>query len=164
MEDSEDLSDEQIQILLQNAESRLRLREKETSSSNSSDSPSFKFPQLSTGEIAKSHVRPAKHGATVLRQQSEGKNDKESSNLRMRKVEDPVQVRQQKLEVGNRILYIMHMLGGKFIPILLDADLRHRLGCCPAPAESFIFHSYSELSSNHTTCHRRILLPCARAD
>lgn len=139
MEDQEDLSDEQIQILLQNAESRLRLREKEGSAGAGSELRPFNFPQLSTGEIAKSHVRPARYGATVLRQQPEDGKDKESSNLHMRKVEDPVQVRQQKLEVSDMVLSFPHLLGGKFIPIFLDADIQHRLGCCPAPAESLFF-------------------------
>ncbi|TKX24224.1 hypothetical protein C1H76_3527 [Elsinoe australis] len=92
-----DFSDERMEELMRKAEQRLREEERVVAIRPDEYKP-FKFPQLDTGAIAKPHIKPAKHGATVLRKDSEGESEKNSSSLHMRKVEDPVMVRQRQTE------------------------------------------------------------------
>ena len=103
MADVEDLTDEQMQILLENAEARMQQRGKESSSSIAEYKP-FKFPQLSTGELAKPHTRPGHHGGVVMQRSSEQPEGKAVASLQMRKVEDPVLVRKRQSEVRVGIL------------------------------------------------------------
>lgn len=109
-----DFSDERMEELMRKAEQRLREEERVVAIRPDEYKP-FKFPQLDTGAIAKPHIKPAKHGATVLRKDSEGESEKNSSSLHMRKVEDPVMVRQRQTEVSHlSILGFLSMR--KFIP------------------------------------------------
>ncbi|KAF2151199.1 rRNA-processing protein FCF2 [Myriangium duriaei CBS 260.36] len=94
MPEDEALTDEQMVAMLQNAETRLRQKEQESGSSRD-ELKSFNFPKLSTGEIAKSHVRTVQHGAVKLREQDQVQ---EKSSQGMRKVEDPVTVRKRLAE------------------------------------------------------------------
>ncbi|GAM82065.1 hypothetical protein ANO11243_000440 [Dothideomycetidae sp. 11243] len=91
MAEDDSFSDEQMLALLQNAEQRLKQKE-QTGLERSDDFKAFNIPKLSTGEIAKSHVRTAQHGAVILSEQSA---DNKSPKRTMRKVEDPVTVRRR---------------------------------------------------------------------
>lgn len=128
MDGLEELTDEQMLILLQSAETRLKLKEREAGSHDRTKP--FNFPKLSTGEIAKSHVQPGQHGSVQL-----VKRKKDSSTSRaMRKVEDPVLVRKKTTEVSARPLSSLSMR--KSYPNFPDADSWHRLGCYPAHNEA----------------------------
>ncbi|PNS16157.1 rRNA-processing protein fcf2 [Sphaceloma murrayae] len=89
-------SDAQIEELMRRAEQRLQ-QEEHKELVRRYEVKSFRFPKLSTGDIAKPHIETAEHGTMVLRKES-NENAATKSPLHMRKVEDPVTVRKRQAE------------------------------------------------------------------
>lgn len=99
--EDEELSDEQIQTLLKQAEARLR--ERPTSAARGA-ATLFKFPRLNVGDIAQPYVRV---DGDVARVDSSKLLDKRERGLsdQIRKVKDPVVVKQKLLEVCPRAYF-----------------------------------------------------------
>ncbi|KAF1985922.1 Fcf2-domain-containing protein [Aulographum hederae CBS 113979] len=91
--DSDDLSDEQIQTLLQEAETRIR--EKQTAAENHS-AAAIRIPKLKAGELAKPYV--TKNGEVAIADQTRLlDNEQRLLSNKPRRVEDPVVVQQKKI-------------------------------------------------------------------
>lgn len=95
--EDEELSDEQIQTLLKQAEARLR--ERATTAAQSAFTLP-KFPRLNAGDIAQPYVRTDGEVARVDSSKLLNERERELAN-KIRKVEDPVAVKKKLLEVGS---------------------------------------------------------------
>jgi len=94
----EDLTDEQMQALLDQAADRLRQGTSLQTFEDDDEEKQYKFPRLDVGEITQSYVRPHKGVVQMEKVDRHYENQRKSSN-QIRKVEDPVAVRQRAAEV-----------------------------------------------------------------
>jgi len=145
--EDEELSDEQIQALLKKAEARLRER---ASSAAKDVSTLPKFPRLNVGEIAQPYVRTNGDVARVDPSKLLGKRERDLAN-KIRKVEDPVAVKQRLSEVCFDVPSACLPMR-KIFPFSFLSRLGSRFGHLPAPLRA-ILHSYSEANFNSSTCH-----------
>ncbi|KAK7547047.1 Fcf2 pre-rRNA processing-domain-containing protein [Phyllosticta citricarpa] len=96
--DDEDLSEDQIQALLKQAE--VRLRDKATSAHQLQpfSASAFKLPKLDAGEIASPYLRTNGEVARINSAKLLDSQQRDLANQNIRKVEDPVAVRKKKIE------------------------------------------------------------------
>lgn len=97
MDVEEDLTDEQMQTLLDQAADRLR-QDTSLRTFEDDEEKQYKFPRLDVGEITQSYVKPHKGVVQMEKADRHYENQRKSSN-QIRKVEDPVAVRQRAAEV-----------------------------------------------------------------
>jgi len=97
MDVEEDLTDEQMQALLDQAADRLRQGNSLQAFEDEEDKQ-YKFPRLDVGEIAQSYVKPHKGVVQMEKVDRNYENQRKTSN-QIRKVEDPVAVRNRAAEV-----------------------------------------------------------------
>ncbi|KAF2841450.1 Fcf2-domain-containing protein [Patellaria atrata CBS 101060] len=96
--DNEDLTDEQIQELLKQAEIRLRAKAETAQNAQIAQASSFKFPKLDTGAIVKPYVRTDSNGvAKVDSSRLVDSSQRELSN-KVRKVEDKLVIKRKIAE------------------------------------------------------------------
>jgi len=95
--EDEELSDEQIQTLLKQAEARLRERATTVAQSAST---LLKLPRLNVGDIAQPYVRTDGEIARVDSSKLLSERERELAN-KIRKVEDPVAVKKKLSQVGS---------------------------------------------------------------
>jgi len=115
----EDLSDEQMQVMLARAAER-RQNNASLKLADSTSSKTFSFPKLNTGEIAKPYVSTTGSVAQVDSSRLLQEKDRVLSN-KIRKVEDPVVVQKKKAEVRiHHPLFLYHIAYEENIPNLFS--------------------------------------------
>lgn len=138
----EELTDEKIQILL--AQAAERLQEKASSQLVGEDEAKrYTFPKLSTGELARPCVSTKGDVARVENSVALQEKDRKLSN-QIRKVEDPVAVRNRQAEVSAVQTPTPCMPMRKTFPNFLLSRVRAPSWLPFCTCESFIIHSYSE--------------------
>jgi len=97
LSESQDLSFDDIDALLQRAEQRLKDAQQLTKTAKSLQIPTI--PKLNTGEIPKSYVQ-SEHGIARTDARSTLSESQRKLSEQPRKIEDPVAVREQKKKKG----------------------------------------------------------------
>lgn len=132
----ETLSDEQIEELLRQAEQRLQAVKSSKSSTSTYALP--RSAKLDLSSLPQPYVAIDKSIArTDDKRLLEDKNRQAANGIR--KVEDPLVVKQKKIEVSVSALFISSIcLGGKYPKLFLKRDPGRRLGCLLAFLRAFI--------------------------
>lgn len=123
----EELSDEQIRELLNEAAVRMRANAAQPASSTQTP---FKLPKLTPGHIADTYEKTDGNITRLDQSKLVDQTQKALANG-IKKIEDPIQVKKQKQEVRqfNRTRTPVMIS----IPNVLLSRFGHRLGCLPAP-------------------------------
>lgn len=141
----EDMSDEQVRELLNDAERRLRA---EQASKPTSDVP-FRLPKLNAGPVADTYLRPdGRIDPTKL----VSKKDQALANG-IKKIEDPIQIKKQKLEVSHMSCLFTFACDDIF-PIFLLKQTRAPFWVPSCIIEGFtlVVHSYTEAHVLYCNC------------
>ncbi|KAK8199218.1 Fcf2 pre-rRNA processing-domain-containing protein [Phyllosticta capitalensis] len=96
--DDEDLSEDQIQALLKQAEVSLRDKAASAHQVQSFSASNFKLPKLDAGEIATPYIQTNGEVARVNSAKLLDSQQRDLANQQIRKVEDPVAVRKKQIE------------------------------------------------------------------
>ncbi|KAK8225460.1 rRNA-processing protein FCF2 [Phyllosticta capitalensis] len=96
--DDEDLSEDQIQALLKQAEVSLRDKAASAHQVQSFSAFNFKLPKLDAGEIATPYIQTNGEVARVNSAKLLDSQQRDLANQQTRKVEDPVAVRKKQIE------------------------------------------------------------------
>ncbi len=147
LSDEEDLSEEQIQELLKQAEARLRER---AVSKSRPQNATTSLPKLSTGTLEAPYVKVEKNIARVDGSRLLDPNLRALSN-QVRKVEEPVRQKQKQAEVSCSISLplfksftidpetSLSTANEENFPYISRADTWFRLGYHPASMRVFLF-------------------------
>lgn len=107
--DDEDLSEDQIQALLKQAEVSLRDKAASAHQVQSFSAFNFKLPKLDAGEIATPYIQTNGEVARVNSAKLLDSQQRDLANQQTRKVEDPVAVRKKQIEVRSTLLLALPM-------------------------------------------------------
>jgi hypothetical protein len=138
----EELTDAQVRELLEDASRRMR--EKKASSQPTSSTATFKLPKLQAGHIADTYSKTQGKITRLDSSKLVNKRDQVLANG-VKKIEDPVAIKRQKLEVSAfvRALHTLLAVDDNY-PIFFLSRIWARLGFLPAPLRAPYNHSYTE--------------------
>lgn len=137
----EDLSEEQIQELLDEAAQRMRAK---AAPASASDAP-FKLPKLTPGHIAESYEKTDGNITRLDQSKLIDKKQQALANGGFKKIEDPLQIKRQRKEVRTFLHIALDFPPMMIsIPIFFTEQIRAPSWVPSCKSEGFLVHSYTE--------------------